>query len=622
MKCNKLRKGLVVTSLALGMGITAMPFVTIDALAKTPEIIAKATNSNTQGGVANLGKGSAKITVKGNPSQTMVGKKFGVYKLFNAENAVGMESINYTFNDEYAPALKRVVGKKINKNEADVTEYEVIDYIQTLNTNPVEGANANQTLEGRYSDFRYFIEDLRDTMVDMNMNPSVVTVTETKSDNSIDIAGLDYGYYIIDEITASEGTHQAASLCMVNTANPTADIQIKSDYPDIIKKIQEDDNRNTIGMSGWNDIADFEIGQTVPYKYETNVPNMSGYHTYYFAFHDKMDKALTFHKDSVAIEIASTKKTYKLQPSEFRIIEKNGDETFIIEIDDLKKIVDREFPEGLNNNNEGTYGQLVTLTYNATLNDFAADDTGRPGFENDVKLEFSNNPDSDGKGETGETPWDTVVCFTYKINGLKLNNHDKELAGAKFKLYSDADCKNEVFVKSTSNGYIVINRDSTGGNDHSGGSKPAEATEMVSDDKGVFTIFGLDGGTYWLKETDAPDGYRPILDPIEIKVTPTFTSDRNNYVKGEGATDKTLQTLEATAHIKQFLDGVNKEDDMVLTTDVVDGSANITVVNQVGKKLPITGSNATIIMLCAGSIMILGGLATRKKKEEKDEAAE
>lgn len=617
MEFNKIKKGLVVTSLALGMGITAMPLVTIDGLAKTPEIIAKATNSNTQGGIANLGGGSAQITIKGNDGQSMVGKKFGVYKLFNAENAVGLESINYTFNEAYAPALKRVVGKKINKNEADVTEYEVIDYIQTLNTNPIEGANADQTLEGRYSDFRYFVEDLRDTMVTMKESPSVVTVTETKSDNTIDIAGLDYGYYIIDEITASEGTHQAASLCMVNTAKPEASIQIKSDYPNIIKKIQEDDNRDAIGMEGWNDIADFEIGQTVPYKYETNVPDMSGYHTYYFAFHDKMDKALTFHKDSVGIEIRSAKKTYKLQPSEFNITENAGGETFVVSIDDLKKIVDREFPEGLNNNNEGTYGQLVTLTYNATLNDFAADDTGRPGFENDVKLEFSNNPDSDGKGETGETPWDTVVCFTYKINGLKLNNHDKELQGAKFKLYSDADCKNEVFVKSTSNGYIVINRDSTGGNDHTGGSKPAEATEMVSDDKGVFTIYGLDGGTYWLKETDAPDGYRPILDPIEIKVIPTFTTDRNNYVKGEGATDKTLQTLEATAHIKQFLDGANKEDDLILTTDVNDGSANITVVNQVGKKLPITGSNATIIMLAAGSIMIVGAGVSSKRKASK-----
>lgn len=37
-----------------------------------------------------------------------------------------------------------------------------------------------------------------------------------------------------------------------------------------------------------------------------------------------------------------------------------------------------------------------------------------------------------------------------------------------------------------------------------------------------FIIYGLDGGEYWLKETAAPTGYRQILDPIKITITPTF----------------------------------------------------------------------------------------------------
>ena len=50
----------------------------------------------------------------------------------------------------------------------------------------------------------------------------------------------------------------------------------------------------------------------------------------------------------------------------------------------------------MNNNNENTYGQSVRLNYNATLNDNASTRTGRAGFENAVRLEYSNNPDSDG----------------------------------------------------------------------------------------------------------------------------------------------------------------------------------------------------------------------------------
>ena len=98
-----------------------------------------------------------------------------------------------------------------------------------------------------------------------------VNVSATKSDNSVVIGGLEYGYYLVDEVSDVEGTHSAASLCIVNTANPTADVNIKSDYPSVIKKIQEDDNQDSIGNNGWNDIADYEIGQTVPYKYESNI---------------------------------------------------------------------------------------------------------------------------------------------------------------------------------------------------------------------------------------------------------------------------------------------------------------------------------------------------------------
>ena len=562
----------------------------------------------TNKGIANLGRGSAEITIEGNKGQSLVGKKFNVYKIFDAENSVGLESIRYIMNPIYEPALVNVISEKLHKSTSQVTEYEIIDYIQSLNTNKAENAISDQPLEGRYSDFRYFVEDLRDEIRKLNIKGDVVTVTETKADNSVVISGLDYGYYIIDEVTAVDDTHSASSLCMVNTANPNAEVQIKSDYPSVIKKIQEDDKKDTIGNDGWNDIADFEIGQTVPYKFESNVPNMNGYDTYYYAWHDKMDEALTFNKNSVGIKIVDSKgKTYTLQNNEFNVVENPGmGETFKVVISDLKALVDREF-NNKNGSDENVYGQKVILTFNATLNDKAANDTGRPGFENDVRLEFSNDPDSDGEGSTGFTPWDTVVCFTFKINGLKTNDQGLKLEGAKFRLYSDKECKNEVYVKKSDQGYIVINEDSTNG------SRPADAVEMVSDANGEFNIIGLDQGTYYLKEPEAPAGYRPLLDPIEINVVPTYTTDRNNYIKGDGATDKTLQTLEATAKIKSFYSGIFNTEDLNLTTDVNEGSANLTVVNKVGAKLPITGSSMTLLMMAAGTGIMTYSLKRKKK---------
>lgn len=610
MRNKNIFKLFAVSSLALASVIGGMvpQFSPLVTTAYAAELNA---TSNTPNGNANLGGGNASITINANQGQSMFGKKFEVYKLFNAENAKDGESINYTWNTRYKSALQKVVGAKLNKAPASVTEYDVIDYIQTLNNHKVEGATANQELEGRYSAFRYFVEELRDEIVNQKLGGSLVTVTQTNAQGGITIGGLDYGYYIVDEVNVPNNNgHSAASLCMVNTANPTATVNIKSDYPQVTKKIDEDDNE-----IGWNDIADFEIGQTVPYKYNTTVPNMNGYHTYYLAFHDKMSEALTFNQESVQITITGLNKTYTLQNTEF-VIQKNvNGNTFQVSIPNLKAIVDREFPEGLDNDNQNQYGQAIELNYTATLNDKAASQTGRPGFENTVRVEFSNNPDSDGTGDTGFTPWDTVVCFTYKIDGLKINNHDKTLEGAKFRLYSDKDCKNEVYVKESQDGYIVINRDSLGGDDHTGGSVLGDAVEMVSNADGIFKIFGLDQGTYWLKETDSPDGYRELLDPIEITITPTFTTDRDNYVAGAGATDQTLKTLTATAHMKEFLNGAFNEGTSNLKTDVETGTVNITVVNQVGTKLPVTGSSATVIMLGAGVVLASIAIAKNKRKD-------
>lgn len=574
----------------------------------------------TPGGRADFGRGDASITIQGKEGQILVGKNFRIYKLFAAENAVGGESINYTFHPAYESSLKTVVGKKLGKPAEAVTEYEVIDYMQSLNRNQVEGAQADQKLEGSYSAYRYFVEELRDQLVADDTGADVVRVSAVRADNSVAIEGLEYGYYIVDEVTEVGETHSAASMCIVNTANPKADVNIKSDYPNVIKKIREDDDQDKVGNAGWNDIADYEIGQTVPYKYESNIPNMNGYDTYYYAWHDRMDEALTFHKDSVSITISDKEKSYQLGKEEFAVIQnpENG-ETFQVEIPDIKAIVDREF-DRKNDLDENIYGQKVVLTYNATLNDKAAADTGRPGFENDVRLEFSNNPDHDGNGSTGYTPWDTVVCFTYKINILKTNHHDLELEGAKFRLYSDKELKNEVYVKKTEEGYNVINRDSLGGSDHTGGNAPAEAVEMVSGAEGTFVIYGLDSGTYYLKETKAPAGYRKLLDPIVLHLKATFTDNRNDYIKGDGATDRTLQKLEADAHIKTFLEGAYKESDVELITDANDGAANITVINRIGKKLPVTGSVRMLLMLGAGTVLVGCALVrSRKEKTNPDE---
>ena len=553
--------------------------------------------------VSEIEEGS--ITIRGNAGQSMSGKEFTVYQLMTAENSLDGKSIDYTVNSKYLAALQAVVAKEKGKSAALVTEYEIIDYMQSLNSNEAAFADETLELEGRYSSYRYFIENVMRKVMSCGLEGDVVVaVNSTKNDNSVEIRGLEYGYYMVQDTSNAAGTHAAVSMLMLGTSNPDFSVSIKADYPVVTKKIQEDSN------SAWNDIGDFEIGQDVPYRYVSNIPNINGYSKYYYAWHDKMDEALTLQEDSIEITLAGTlqgtEKSYTLTEEEFQLVTAGIDDTFLIEIEDIKAIVDREF-NAKNGNGENVYGQSVTVTYQATLNDKAALNTGRPGFENDVRLEFSNNPWVGYEAETGFTPWDTVVCFTYTLDGVKINNYGTELQGASFRLYADEACSKEIYVKKVADRYHVIHEDSYT-------SVPSNAVDIISGEDGTFSIYGLDSQTYYLKEVEAPAGYRPILDPIRLVITAEFPEDRNSYVKGDGAGESVL-TLSADAKTKVYVNGAYHEKELELTTDPVRGSANISVVNDIGKKLPITGSYAVPVIMAAGVTLIAVSLSTKKKHE-------
>ena len=647
MRKNVFTKKLYSAAMAAAVSATAF-----SGIAGSATMFVSAAEVNATQGVVDMNQGgNASIKIQGNAGQSMENKKFNVYKLFDAVNADRMESINYTWNADFKHALQVVTAKYMTKagttiQANDVTEYQVIDYINSLNQHKVTGdVSQKQEENGRYSTFRRYIEDVRKEIEAEGLTGKgdTITVKTADNNNAVTISGLKFGYYIVDEIstedsgnTGAEGNdYYASAMIMVDTANPNAEMQLKSDYPSIIKKIQEDDNKGTVGNEGWNDVADYEIGQTVPYKYESTIPNLYGYDTYYYAMQDKMSDSLTFHNNKSEISITITRKTggksksYTLKDNEYDVITDKASltdgETFKLQISDIKAIIDKQLPGDStdeDNKLDDYSGLTVLTTYKATLNDKAAQDTGRPGYENKVRLEFSNNPDSDHKGDVGHTPWDTVVAFTFKLNGSKVNNMTPayNLKGAKFRLYSDEACTQEVYVKAGDkatlgkNPYVVINRDSANGTDHVGGTQPAGAVEMESDDNGDFNIYGLDTGVYYLKETTAPNGYRPLLDPITLTVSATY-GERDTYVEGAGATDKVLKTLTATAHIKEFYDGAYKESDSNLTTDLEQGSADLTVVNEVGAKLPVTGSSAMLLMLGAGLALCGGAVVVSRKKK-------
>ena len=108
MKNKRLVKMFGMSTMALSMMLAGVSAI-VSPL--TTPVMAAEANYFTSGGVATLGNGTSTITINpNNGEQTMIGKKFEVYKLFNAENSKDLESINYTFNEEYKAALESPTG--------------------------------------------------------------------------------------------------------------------------------------------------------------------------------------------------------------------------------------------------------------------------------------------------------------------------------------------------------------------------------------------------------------------------------------------------------------------------------------------------------------------------------
>ena len=472
--------------------------------------------------------------IQANQNQSMQGKSFKVYKLFDATNSKDNTSIHYTLNSVYASKIKELVSSKLSKT---VSDQDVVEYMMSLDN------------EGSQSEYRTFIESIQKAI--SSMEAHIVNVESCDVNGNITLDKLGYGFYLIDEITNVSNSHAASSMTMVNTANPKATIQIKSDYPSIVKKIYEDDNN-----IGWNDMGDFEIMQNIPYKYESKVPDMSGYVSYFLEFEDEMDPSLYLKEDSIQVKVKDT-----IIPADPYSV--NG---FKVTFNDFKGL--------------GSQGDPILFTYDAYLNDLSATKISKKGFENKVRLNFSNDPQTNSKGQT---PWDSVVCYTYQVKGLKTNEKDVKLEGATFKLYRDSNLSELVKVKKSTNGYVVSN---------------SVDEEIVSNEKGEFVIQGLDQGTYYLKEIQAPDGYTLLKEAIEIQITPTFVADRNNYTSnGEG-----LVSLSATSFNTHLNASTN------------DLSVALKVVNQTSSKLPVTGSMGTIVCVLTGAgIMVY---VCKKKREE------
>lgn len=250
----------------------------------------------------------------------------------------------------------------------------------------------------------------------------------TEGDGVYTISNLPAGYYLVkDQDDSLQGEEDTATEYIVQVLGNVTMEPKDSDIPTVEKKVSEEDYRQDDGYgTTYNDVADWDIGDSVPFKLIGSIPDMSAYNTYEYIFTDTLSNGLTLQVETINVYIALGRDdevrdyTPLTEGVDYTLTlnnVENGGGSFSIEFDDLKTA---PYIDQGNRN-------YVIVTYDATLN--ANAEIGLDGNPNSVYLEFSNNPNAAGLGRTTE---DTVIVFTYELGGTKVDgeNNDTTLPGS------------------------------------------------------------------------------------------------------------------------------------------------------------------------------------------------
>lgn len=369
------------------------------------------------------------------------------------------------------------------------------------------------------------------------------------------IANLLAGYYLVKDKapTTEPDNFSYTSYIMKVVGDVTVDP--KTEVPSVEKKVQDETGDAENGSTdGWGDSADHDINESFKFKLTAKLPAddyRDNYtNRYRVVFTDTMSDGVTFESiDSVKVNGNTITNTETNTNYVSTATAGQAGGSWTLTIADLKTAA------GLTSLNGAI---TIEVIYNAHLNTSAVttNTLGENTIQNTnkVKLDYSNNPYTDG---TGHTPEDTVYVATFQVNNTKVDadNNNATLAGAGFRLYL-ADGTTEVKLAKDTDGLYYPIADQTNGT----------GVEMLTGNDGLFNIKGLDHGTYTLRETTTPAGYNTMADKT-ITVSATHAADKVTLVQGS--------------------------------------TTNNGIENHKGSNLPKTGGMGTTILYAAGAAIVL-----------------
>lgn len=405
--------------------------------------------------------------------------------------------------------------------------------------------------------------------------------SDGKQEYVLDVTTAGAGYYLVkDQVDTQTGRDDSYTTFIMRVLGKSSATP-KSAQPTVDKQVLDEEADAEAGnTAGWGESADHAINESFKFKLTATLDanaNYDAYKTYKVVFHDTMSKGVTFESiesvkiGDVVIPVKSTDKPDGYECSATAGLEGDGAKEWTLTIADLKK-----YQADL------TKGATVEVIYNAHLNESAIVSSAN-GTElgtaaannNNVYLQYSNNPNVSGDSDLGKTPKDYVWVFTYKVDNKKVDQDGNVLADAGFKLY-DSTGKTEI-------GLIY--------DDTLTAYRPTKGDEVAVEMKsaattGAFNIVGLDAGTYVLKETSTPAGYNTCA-PITVEI---------GAVHKENADGTTVNLT---------LDQKNTDN---------------TIQNQKGSSLPSTGGIGTTMFYVGGGVLVAGAgvLLITKKRAKKD----
>ena len=412
-------------------------------------------------------------------------------------------------------------GKLENQTLSDVawgagvdatTSVEGKTLIQAINAidgfaNCTDAKSVAKALEGKSSD----VVDQFAKVVDKYLAAAAGTAT-TPADGKYTISGLSAGYYFVKDTADISGNDAQTKFIVEVLGNKAVDP--KSSVPTVEKKVKEkNDTTNT--ETGWQDAADYDIGDNVPFQLTGTMPStLADYDTYSYTFTDTLSVGLERNND---VEIYLVNGDARKKVTSSFTISKVANNKFTVSCDNVKGI------EGVTVNSKFVVEYTAKLTENAVI--------GSAGNPNRVDLTFSNNPNGEG---TGKTPEDKVIVFTYKIVANKVGEDGSTpLEGAGFTLYK-----------------IVNGQEVKVGNEITGVT--------------TFEFKGTDAGEYVLKETTVPAEYNKAED---LHFTVNATYDTNSA-------DPKLTDLSVTGN-NTFNTSITGENDGSATTTIVNKRGSV-----------------------------------------------